>query len=69
MEIIKHGDFRKMRVFVCNECGCEFRISEWECGKGRDINSRIGKEYYLTCSCPECGNICKEGSLNGTAEE
>ena len=69
MEIIKHGDGRKMVIFECRECGCIFRVYEGECGKGRDLSSVAGKEYYLTHGCPECGEICKEGKEDGTAEE
>ena len=60
MEVIKFGERQKGVMFKCSNCGCEFKAGRAECSKGRDIKgTEIGKEFYWTSACPNCGDICK----------
>lgn len=60
IEVIKIGRDMGKVEFECVECGCEFIADKRDCAKGRGIKETgIGKEFYWTCICPNCGNICK----------
>lgn len=60
VEILKNGKDMGKVYFSCSECGCEFMADTRDCAKGRGIKETgIGKEFYWTCICPNCGSICK----------
>lgn len=54
MKILKHGNLSK-RLFVCDECGCEFVASRGEYDKFFGENG-----FVFFCYCPECFCYCPE---------
>lgn len=63
MEIIKHGkdsNVEKARnpiVFICPECGCEFKAykDEYKYGGKTGNVDKMVERYYV--KCPDCKNI------------
>ncbi len=55
MKIIKEGNLKKLKKikrFVCEECGCIFEAEEYEYKWGSQYN-----ETYYYCTCPCCNQI------------
>lgn len=62
MKILKHGNLSK-RLFVCDECGCEFVASRGEYGKFFGEN-----DFAFFCYCPECKGLVSDSGLYDNVE-
>lgn len=54
MQIIKHGSIKKKeKLFICENCGCEFLASEteYECASQM---AYIHDGITYLCQCPTC---------------
>lgn len=58
MKIVKNGNNKKTKYFICNNCGCEFEADKDEYKPTSQIGLIQGcKNYNIKCPC--CNAYCE----------